>query len=224
MNETWNNSAGHLPCSRGDNNDNTWTTIFEIGLDIFHSHLSPFVSSSPFFLPYKKSYSRYIVFQAVEHLKKIPKQPCVSFCGSSRQPASLSFIEDAVKCNPAYKTHMAGLEQYEGLDPQHPFCSSAGGEVIGGLSREEIRQMYENSGLSREVGNFALLLLLLPLVCLWVRACVCACVYTWASRKDEKHFIISFVPHNISQLVWYGEGVQIWTVSFPPPSGSFFYY
>ncbi|XP_032991389.1 interphotoreceptor matrix proteoglycan 2 [Rhinolophus ferrumequinum] len=72
------------------------------------------------------------------------------FSGSSRQPASLSFIEDAVKCNPAYETHMAGLEQHEGLDPQHPFCSSAGGEVIGGLSREEIRQMYENSGLSRE--------------------------------------------------------------------------
>ncbi|XP_074188743.1 interphotoreceptor matrix proteoglycan 2 isoform X2 [Rhinolophus sinicus] len=66
-----------------------------------------------------------------------------------RQPASLSFIEDAGKCNPAYKTHMAGLE-HEGLDPQHPFCSPAGGEVIGGLSREEIRQMYENSGLSRE--------------------------------------------------------------------------
>nr|XP_019566762.1 PREDICTED: interphotoreceptor matrix proteoglycan 2 [Rhinolophus sinicus] len=71
------------------------------------------------------------------------------FSGSSRQPASLSFIEDAGKCNPAYKTHMAGLE-HEGLDPQHPFCSPAGGEVIGGLSREEIRQMYENSGLSRE--------------------------------------------------------------------------
>ncbi|KAF6384863.1 interphotoreceptor matrix proteoglycan 2 [Rhinolophus ferrumequinum] len=68
----------------------------------------------------------------------------------SRQPASLSFIEDAVKCNPAYETHMAGLEQHEGLDPQHSFCSSAGGEVIGGLSREEIRQMYENNGLSRE--------------------------------------------------------------------------
>lgn len=55
---------------------------------------------------------------------------------------------------------MAGLDRYEGPYPQHLFHSFAGGEVIGGLSREEIRQMYEKSGLSREVGNFAFLLLL----------------------------------------------------------------
>ncbi|KAM5275183.1 interphotoreceptor matrix proteoglycan 2 isoform 5-T5 [Hipposideros larvatus] len=67
-----------------------------------------------------------------------------------RQSDSLSSIEDAVKYNPTYESHVAGLKQYEGLYPQHPFCSSAGGEVIGGLSREEIRQMYENSGLSRK--------------------------------------------------------------------------
>ncbi|XP_019503853.1 PREDICTED: interphotoreceptor matrix proteoglycan 2 isoform X2 [Hipposideros armiger] len=66
------------------------------------------------------------------------------------QSDSLSSIEDAVKYNPTYESHVAGLEQYEGPYPQHPFCSSAGGEVIGGLSREEIRQMYENSGLSRK--------------------------------------------------------------------------
>ncbi|XP_059543990.1 interphotoreceptor matrix proteoglycan 2 [Myotis daubentonii] len=68
----------------------------------------------------------------------------------SRQPASLSSIEDAVKYNPMYERHGAGMEQYRGPYPQGPFHSAARGEVIGGLSREEIRQIYENSGLSRE--------------------------------------------------------------------------
>ncbi|KAI5774082.1 IMPG2 [Gulo gulo luscus] len=68
----------------------------------------------------------------------------------SRQLDSLSSIENAVKYNPVYESHVAGPEQYEGPYPQHPFSSFAGGEMIGGLSREEIRQMYENSGLSSE--------------------------------------------------------------------------
>ncbi|KAK1343811.1 hypothetical protein QTO34_014364 [Cnephaeus nilssonii] len=68
----------------------------------------------------------------------------------SRQPASLSSIEDAVKYNPVYERHGAGTEQHRGPCPQGPFHSAARGEVIGGLSREEIRQIYENSGLSRE--------------------------------------------------------------------------
>ncbi|XP_062032361.1 interphotoreceptor matrix proteoglycan 2 [Lepus europaeus] len=72
------------------------------------------------------------------------------FSGSSRQPDSLSSIENAVKYNPVYEGHMAGCEHYEGPYPQHPFYSSASGDVLGGLSREEIRQMYENSGLSQE--------------------------------------------------------------------------
>ncbi|XP_045859120.1 interphotoreceptor matrix proteoglycan 2 [Meles meles] len=72
------------------------------------------------------------------------------FCGSSRQPDSLSSIENAVKYNPVYESHVAGPEQYEGPYPQYPFSSFTGGEMIGGLSREEIRQMYENSGLSSE--------------------------------------------------------------------------
>ncbi|XP_036074889.1 interphotoreceptor matrix proteoglycan 2 [Rousettus aegyptiacus] len=67
-----------------------------------------------------------------------------------RQSDSLPSIEDAVKYNPVGESRMAGLEQYEGPYPQHPFYGSAGGGVIGGLSREEIRQMYENNGLSRE--------------------------------------------------------------------------
>ncbi|XP_039333398.1 interphotoreceptor matrix proteoglycan 2 isoform X3 [Saimiri boliviensis] len=72
------------------------------------------------------------------------------FSGSSRQPDSLSSIENAVKYNPVYESHGAGCEKYERPYPQHPFYSSASGEMIGGLSREEIRQMYECSELSRE--------------------------------------------------------------------------
>ncbi|XP_039079954.1 interphotoreceptor matrix proteoglycan 2 [Hyaena hyaena] len=67
----------------------------------------------------------------------------------SRQPDSLSSVENGVKY-PTYESHVAGPEQYEGPYPQHPFYSSASGEMIGGLSREEIRQMYENSELSKE--------------------------------------------------------------------------
>nr|XP_004036030.3 interphotoreceptor matrix proteoglycan 2 [Gorilla gorilla gorilla] len=72
------------------------------------------------------------------------------FSGSSRQPDSLSSIENAVKYNPVYESHRAGCEKYEGPYPQHPFYSSASGDTIGGLSREEIKQMYESSELSRE--------------------------------------------------------------------------
>ncbi|XP_048202479.1 interphotoreceptor matrix proteoglycan 2 [Perognathus longimembris pacificus] len=66
----------------------------------------------------------------------------------SRQPDSLSSIENAVKYNPAYESQVAGCEQHG--EAQYPFHSSACEEVIGGLSREEIRQMYESSGLSKE--------------------------------------------------------------------------
>ncbi|XP_021065471.1 interphotoreceptor matrix proteoglycan 2 isoform X2 [Mus pahari] len=69
---------------------------------------------------------------------------------SSRQPDSLSSVENAMKYNPAYESHLAGCEQYEKPYSQHPFFSSASEEVIGGLSREEIRQMYESSDLSKE--------------------------------------------------------------------------
>lgn len=59
-------------------------------------------------------------------------------------------MERAVKHNPVFESHGADLEQYEGPYPQRPFYSSTGREMIAGLSREEIRQMYENSELSRE--------------------------------------------------------------------------
>ncbi|KAF6119152.1 interphotoreceptor matrix proteoglycan 2 [Phyllostomus discolor] len=68
----------------------------------------------------------------------------------SRRPDSLPSVEDAVKYNPAYESHVTGTEQYKGPYPPCPFYGSPGGEIFGGLSREEIRQMYENSGLSRE--------------------------------------------------------------------------
>ncbi|XP_049641600.1 interphotoreceptor matrix proteoglycan 2 [Suncus etruscus] len=72
------------------------------------------------------------------------------FCGSRRQPDSLASIENAMMYDPRYKGHMAGLERQEGLCPSHPFSSYPGAGMIGDLSREEIRQMYENSELSRE--------------------------------------------------------------------------
>ncbi|XP_045707902.1 interphotoreceptor matrix proteoglycan 2 isoform X5 [Phyllostomus hastatus] len=68
----------------------------------------------------------------------------------SRRLDSLPSVEDAVKYNPAYESHVMGTEQYKGPYPPCPFYSSPGGEIFGGLNREEIRQMYENSGLSRE--------------------------------------------------------------------------
>ncbi|XP_062934131.1 interphotoreceptor matrix proteoglycan 2 [Cynocephalus volans] len=71
-----------------------------------------------------------------------PNQSYLCFCGCSSQADSLSSMENAVKYNPVYESEAASCE--------HPFYSSASGEMIGGLSKEEIRQMYENSGLSRE--------------------------------------------------------------------------
>lgn len=59
-----------------------------------------------------------------------------------------------MKFNPAYESHLPGCEHYEKPYSQHPFYRSASEEVIGGLSREEIRQMYESSDLSKEVGDF----------------------------------------------------------------------
>lgn len=59
-----------------------------------------------------------------------------------------------MKYNPAYESHLARCEQYEKPYSQHPFYGSASDEVLGGLSREEIRQMYESSDLSKEVGDF----------------------------------------------------------------------
>ncbi|CAO2631734.1 Interphotoreceptor matrix proteoglycan 2 [Lemmus lemmus] len=69
---------------------------------------------------------------------------------SSSQPDSLSSVENAMKYNPAYESRLAGCEQYERPCSHRPFYSSASEEVFGGLSREEIRQMYESSDLSKE--------------------------------------------------------------------------
>ncbi|KAF3821419.1 hypothetical protein GH733_010997, partial [Mirounga leonina] len=69
----------------------------------------------------------------------------------SRQPDSLSSIENAIKYNPMYESHVAGPKQHEKPYPQHPFSSSAGGEMIGGLSREEIRQILkQEAGMKRK--------------------------------------------------------------------------
>ncbi|KAK2496192.1 hypothetical protein MC885_000395 [Smutsia gigantea] len=68
----------------------------------------------------------------------------------SRQPDSLATIENALKHNPVYESPRGGHRHPGGPCRQPPFNSCAGREVIGGLSREEIRQMYENSELSQE--------------------------------------------------------------------------
>ncbi|XP_010840291.1 PREDICTED: interphotoreceptor matrix proteoglycan 2 isoform X1 [Bison bison bison] len=102
---------------------------------------------------------------------------------SSRQRDGLSSVESAVKHNPVFESYEADLEQYEGPYPQRPFYSSTDREMIAGLSREEIRQMYENSDLSREVGNLVFLLLLC-----WG---VCVCVFMCILRLQERMEIIS---------------------------------
>ncbi|XP_012508278.1 PREDICTED: interphotoreceptor matrix proteoglycan 2 [Propithecus coquereli] len=96
--------------------------------------------------------SSVVIFFLVRALQaqNIGREREMPFHGSIRQPDSLSSVENAVKYNPVYESHVAGREQYEGPYPQHPFHGSAGGEMIGGLSREEIRQMYESSELSKE--------------------------------------------------------------------------
>uniref|UniRef100_A0A8C6RB65 Interphotoreceptor matrix proteoglycan 2 n=1 Tax=Nannospalax galili TaxID=1026970 RepID=A0A8C6RB65_NANGA len=69
---------------------------------------------------------------------------------SSRKPDSLLSVENAVKYNPSFESHLARCEHYEDPYRQHPFYISASEEMIGGLSREEIRQMCESSDLSKE--------------------------------------------------------------------------
>uniref|UniRef100_A0A8D2DBL6 Interphotoreceptor matrix proteoglycan 2 n=1 Tax=Sciurus vulgaris TaxID=55149 RepID=A0A8D2DBL6_SCIVU len=96
--------------------------------------------------------SSIVIFFLVKTLQAqhVPGDGERPFSGSSRQPDSLSSIENAVKYNPAYESHMARREQYAEPYPRHPFRSSANEAVIGGLSREEIRQMYESTDLSKE--------------------------------------------------------------------------
>lgn len=79
-----------------------------------------------------------------------------------------------MKYNPAYESHLAGCEQYERPCSHRPFYSSASEEVLGGLSREEIRQMYESSDLSKEVGDFHFHHCIAGL-CEHVCGCMCIC-------------------------------------------------
>lgn len=119
----------------------------------------------------RKLVSEKIAFHIVEHPEESTNQLRIFPCGSSRQPDSLSSVENAMKYNPAYESRLAGCEQYEKPYSQHPFYSSASEEVIGGLSREEIRQMYESSDLSKEVGD-------LQYHCCAVGLCEHVCVHS----------------------------------------------
>ncbi|KAB1283490.1 Interphotoreceptor matrix proteoglycan 2 [Camelus dromedarius] len=114
--------------------------------------------------------------------------------GPFRQPDSLSSVESGVKHNPVFESHEAALEQYEGPYPLRPFYSSAGREMIGGLSREEIRQMYESSELSREVGNLDFLLLL----------CCCAIeVFLLQSLFSSSFFFLKEIEERMRILELY---------------------
>ena len=77
-----------------------------------------------------------------------------------------------MKRNPVFESYEADLERYEGPYPPRPFYSSTDREVMAGLSGEEIRQIYESSDLSREVGSLVFLLWLC-----WGGVCVCSCAY-----------------------------------------------
>ncbi|XP_006890100.1 PREDICTED: interphotoreceptor matrix proteoglycan 2 [Elephantulus edwardii] len=72
------------------------------------------------------------------------------FCGSNRQPDSISSIENAMKYDPVYGSHMDASEQYGGPYLQRPFYNPASAELINDQSREKIRETYENSELSGE--------------------------------------------------------------------------
>ncbi|KAK7828006.1 hypothetical protein U0070_013632, partial [Myodes glareolus] len=61
---------------------------------------------------------------------------------SSSQPDSLSSVENAMKYNPAYESHLAGCEQYERPYSQRPFYSSASEEEI--QERMRILELYAN--------------------------------------------------------------------------------
>lgn len=68
-----------------------------------------------------------------------------------RQTDSLSSIENAVKYNPMYESDTTGYSHYYKRYPQLPSTSSTSPETSADFSSEEIRHIYENSELTKEV-------------------------------------------------------------------------
>lgn len=76
---------------------------------------------------------------------------CV-YC-SPRQGDSLSSIENAVKYNPMYESDTTGYSHYYRRYPQLTSYSSTSAETSTDYSSEEIRHIYENSELTKEVND-----------------------------------------------------------------------
>uniref|UniRef100_A0A8C5LUZ4 Interphotoreceptor matrix proteoglycan 2 n=1 Tax=Leptobrachium leishanense TaxID=445787 RepID=A0A8C5LUZ4_9ANUR len=68
-----------------------------------------------------------------------------------RQSDSLSSIENAVKYNPMYESDVTGYSHYYKRYPQQSSASSTSPETSAEFSSEEIRHIYENSELTKEV-------------------------------------------------------------------------
>lgn len=82
-------------------------------------------------------------------------------CASLHRGAeSLPSLERATKYNPMYESEATtGYSHYYRRYPEPPVYSSASAEASTDFSSEEIRHIYENSELTKEVS-----------------ACVCVCV------------------------------------------------
>lgn len=79
-------------------------------------------------------------------------------CRSPRQGDSLSSIENAVKYNPMYESDTTGYSHYYRRYPQLTSYSSTSADTSTDYSSEEIRHIYENSELTKEVSDMAFIL------------------------------------------------------------------
>ncbi|XP_078515049.1 interphotoreceptor matrix proteoglycan 2-like [Lissotriton helveticus] len=71
--------------------------------------------------------------------------------GSARPSDSLSSVENAVKYNPMYESDTTGYSHYYRRYPQVTSNSSTSPEISTDFSSEEIRHIYENSELTKDV-------------------------------------------------------------------------
>lgn len=83
---------------------------------------------------------------------------------SPRQGDSLSSIENAVKYNPMYESDTTGYSHYYRRYPQLTSYSSTSAETSTDYSSEEIRHIYENSELTKEVNDLVFMVA-------WKRSC-----------------------------------------------------
>lgn len=77
--------------------------------------------------------------------------PFARFYFPYRQGDSLSSIENAVKYNPMYESDATGNNPYCKRYPQLTSYSSSSNETSTEYSSEEIRHIYENSELTKQV-------------------------------------------------------------------------